>query len=337
MANVAIAFGPILADPLSRSPGSWRDYVNYQATADLSARGIHSENQNQFGGEFTIGLDAYGKISTRERDMATFVVQIYAGRIVNHPFSLPAFEGGDDWDLFSKITAVNLHLSRNGRFNIKLGHYEIPYGLEATINSNGTLRQFSHPSNLGQKLDWGVTVNGTFPKFQYEIGLSRGSGIDYHSKGDPYALAGRIGSPIDTENFWGTSSYGISFYQADLRHPSGLTQDRWRIGLDGQHYMGPVGILGEASIGETDSQDTVNGLLEANLSNRRETVLAYTQFRWIHQRGLGGWDDSGSTAIGVRYAPDNHWAISTQFTQELWHLAELATDQVFLMQLRYRF
>lgn len=318
-------------------PSSWRDFFAYQATADIYARSIHSEIHNQIGGEFIAGLDAYGKFSNQDRDIATFVVQVYAGRIENHPLGVAVYEGNHDWDLFSKINSINFHLSPSRRFNIKLGHYEIPYGLEASINSNGTLRQFSHPSNLGQKLDWGATVNGTFPKFQYEVGLSRGSGMDYHSKGNPYALAGRIGTPIDTENFWGTTSYGVSFYQADLLRPNGSIQDRWRVGVDGQHYLGPVGILGEASIGETDGQDTLNMLTEINLTNSRETILAYNQLRWIRQDSATGWDESGSLAFGIRYAPDNHWALSAQFTQELWQLEGIPTNQVFLLQVRYRF
>ena len=317
--------------------GHWRDFLNYQATADFYTRAIHSDRHEQWGGEFVAGLDAYGKWSNQNRDIATIVLQVYAGRIENHPLGIPVYEGGNDWDLFAKITSVNFHLSPTRRFNVKLGHFEIPYGLEASINSNGTLRQFSHPSNLGQKLDWGATINGTFPTFQYEVGLSRGSGMDYHSKGNPYALSGRIGTPIDTENFWGTSSYGVSFYQAELLRPTGGIQDRWRIGVDGQHYMGPIGLLGEASIGETAGQDTVNLLAEINASNARETILVYNQFRWIRQRTAGAWDESGSSAIGVRYAPDNHWAFSTQFTQELWQLEGIPTNQVFLMQLRYRF
>ena len=74
-----------LTDSEPESTGSWRDYFNYQATADFYARGIHSEVHNQIGGEFLAGLDAYGKLSNQNRDIATVVVQVYAGRIENHP------------------------------------------------------------------------------------------------------------------------------------------------------------------------------------------------------------------------------------------------------------
>ena len=315
----------------------WKDYIEHQATADLSTRGLYSRNQDRIGSEFTIGLDAYGKISNWNRDIATFVLQLYGGRIENHPFGIPYYEGRDDWDFFSKIATINFHLSNDRRFNVKLGHYEVPYGLEATINSNGTLRQFSQPSNLGLKLDWGATINGTFPRFQYEVGISRGSGMEYHSTGDPYAITGRVGTPVDTENFWGTSSAGISFYHADVARPNGSIQERWRMGVDGQHYLGPFGFLGEFSIGETDSETTVNTLSELNITNPRETILAYNQFRWVHQRLTSGWGDAGSYAFGVRYAPDTHWALSAQFTQELWQLAKRSTDQILSLQLRYRF
>ncbi len=333
-----LAISPISAKK-AKAPSQphWRNFVNYQATADLSARGVHSRFQDQWGGEFTLGLDAYGKISNWDQDLATFVLQLYSGRIENHPIGRPGYNGRDDWDFFAKIASINFHVRSDRRLNLKVGHFELPYGLEASINSNGTLRQFSHPTNLGQKLDWGATLNGTFPKFQYEIGLSRGSGIDYESRGSHYALAGRIGTPIDTENFWGTPSVGLSFYQAKLLRPNGSLQDRWRVGIDGQYYIGPVGLLGELSAGETESETTINSLAEFNLTNSRETFLAYNQLRWIHQREAQGWDDSGSLAFGVRYAPDTHWALSAQFTQQLWQLASRSTDQILSLQMRYRF
>ena len=338
LASWILATSPLSAEKTeSPTVANWRNFISYQATADLSARGVNSRLQDQLGGEFTLGLDAYGKISNWNRDLATVVIQLYSGRLENHPLGRPGYNGRDDWDFIAKITSINFHLRGDRRLNLKVGHYELPYGLEATINSNGTLRQFSHPSNLGQKLDWGATLNGTFPQFQYEIGLSRGTGFDYETRGSHYALAGRIGTPIDVENFWGTPSVGISFYQAKLLRPNGGLQDRWRIGVDGQYYMGPVGLLGELSAGETDSETTINSLVELNVSNSKETFLAYSQLRWIHQRVVRDWDDAGSLAFGLRYAPDTHWALSTQLTQQLWQLASLPTDQIFSLQLRYRF
>ena len=69
----------------------------------------------------------------------------------DHPKPPPFADGPNDWEFW--------HVSGDGRFNIKMGHFEMPYGIEHTINSNGTLRQFS--TNLGTKVDWGVTFNGT--------------------------------------------------------------------------------------------------------------------------------------------------------------------------------
>jgi len=293
----------------------WEDVIGYRATVDISGMGLYSDEKGDLANVFAIGFDANAKISRWNRDLATIIVQLYGVRLENHPAPPPFFEGEDDWEFTPRICNVNFHLSGDGRFNIKAGHYEMPYGLEATINSNGTLRQFTHPSNLGTKVDWGVTANGTFPKFQYEIGLSRGSGMEFESRGNPYAVAGRIGTPIDTENFWGTTSYGLSFYQADLLLRNGTLMDRWRVGLDGQHYIGPFGGLGEISFGETAGEATINMLTELNVSNPKETLLTYSQFRWVNQKRAMAWDDSGSIVFGVRYAPDNHWALSAQFTQ----------------------
>lgn len=336
----AVAIGASAADAFlesapSRSRNRWLDY---QATVDLSSRAIYANSIGEVGGEFTAGLDAYGKISGATTDLATLYLQVYIGHTENHPLPpLAIYEGPDDWEVFPKIVAANFHLRRDRRLNLKVGHFELPYGLEAVINSNGTMRQFSHGSNLGMKLDWGATLNGTFPQFQYEIGLSRGSGFEYHSKDNPYALSGRIGTPVDSESFWGVSSAGISFFYGEIDRRGRPHEERWRVGIDGQHYLGPIGLLTEISAGETESATTLNTLFEVNQSNRRETLLFYQQFRYIRQQVPGTWDDYSALHVGIRYAPDTHWALSAQWRQDLWQLASNPVHEVFSLQLRYRF
>ena len=47
---------------------------------------------------------------------------------------------------------------------------------------------------------YNVSVNGAFSFLEYEIALSRGNpkNIDYDDRGDPYVVAGRIGTASDT-------------------------------------------------------------------------------------------------------------------------------------------
>lgn len=158
-----------------------------------------------------------------------------------HP---PFFEDDHDQELVYRIFNFNYTALARGRFNIRVGHYEIPYGLEHVVNTNGTLRDYTPGRNLGVKADWGTGVNGGFDKFEYEIGLSRCTGNVYSSDGNPYILAGRIGTPRD-ENVVA----GFSFMVGDVAQPgtSEKTRNRKRFGPDIQVRRGPWSMVAEAS------------------------------------------------------------------------------------------
>ena len=180
---------------------------------DLSTRVAHLGRADQTGFQQALGIDYYTKVNSAYRDVATVNFQLYLMRIDNLARRPGFFEGEDDWELMPRICNVNLHLRDDRRLNLKVGRMEIPYGVEVPINSNGTLRQLMHGPNLGVKADWGLTVNGTLAPVQYEVALTRGSGIEYNSPGDPYVVAGRIGNAIDAESFYGFNSAGVSFFE----------------------------------------------------------------------------------------------------------------------------
>ena len=314
---------------------SWQDVYRHRTVADLAAVGLYTRHQDSLGGAFNFGLDHYARWSNDTRDIATINMQLYLSRFEDHPKPPPFADGPNDWEFTPRINTINWHVSGDGRFNIKMGHFEMPYGIEHTINSNGTLRQFSTGPNLGTKVDWGVTFNGTFPKFLYEIGVGRGSGMDFESMGDPHLVVGRIGSPVNTQNFWGTgeTAYGLSFYQRN----NATGQERWRVGLDGQHYIGPLGLLGEISAGEDEKVETYLGLIEVNLSNSAETLLAYTQYRWQYKYASSDWEDGSSVTLGVRYAPSDRWAFSTQYNENIRDLAPARDNYMLSLQARLRY
>ncbi len=305
---------------------------------DASARGVYNQPSDRFWQVYDFGIDAFGTISSPTRDWASFVVQLYATRLQGHPRPPGFFDGSYDWELLPKVNTLNFHLSGDGRFNLRAGHMELPYGLDAMINTSGTLRQMNNARNLGTKIDWGATLNGTFPEFMYEFGVGRGSGMDYVATGDPHMFVGRVGTPVDTRDFYGTPAFGLSFYETKLRLSNGRFTDRWRVGVDGQHYVGPLGLLGEVSLGENDNVDVVNTLAEVNLANARQTVLGYFQSRInFREDAIDGYDNEGLMALGVRYAPDNHWALSAQFSQQLWNYSgPFNGNQTLEFQLRYR-
>jgi len=97
------------------------------------------------------------------------------------------------WDLIYTALA-------DEKINIRLGRFEIPYGLEHDIDTSSHLLDYMSLRNLGPEPDWGGAINGVLPHWQYEIGLSRGTGNEYTQRNDPNIVSVRISTP--PEDHW---------------------------------------------------------------------------------------------------------------------------------------
>ena len=140
----------------------WAPGENLRMTVDLSSRiGLTRGGGTAY--QHVIGLDSHKVISGEGGDWGTVVMQGYLTRIDNQAQHPPFFDGADDTQFVYRIVNLNLTRYGRGRFNVRVGHFEIPFGLEHVINTNGTLRDFMHGPNLGVKADWGAGVNGSFP------------------------------------------------------------------------------------------------------------------------------------------------------------------------------
>lgn len=302
---------------------------NLRLSLDLSSRANYSEEREEFFFNQFIGLDLHKVMSGPKNDLGTLTVQIYGTRIDNVEPTPPVFDDDHDWELIYRILNFNLTSLAEGKFNLRVGHFEIPFGLEYPLTTNGTFRQFLSPRNLGLKSDWGVSVNGVISNVDYEFALTRGSGNEYEDDNTPYTTGGRVGVRDPRRQA------GLSGYYAQLPVQVG-TSERWRLALDGQIYEGAFGLLAESGYGETDGLGVSNHLIETNWVNPDETWLVYLQTRIFVQEFARRWDESLSTALGVRWTPDNHWALSAQLTQDLLPFSSLARDTVVSIQVRFR-
>lgn len=310
-------------------------------TPDVSARWVRDQTGGRQGAQYDLALDAYAKLGTAQRDIATLVTQVYLSRVQRHPAPPPFFAGSSDTEVLPMINTLNLHLTGDRRLNLKLGHLELPYGLEATISNAGELRQFTLGPNTALMVDWGATLNGTLERFQYEVGVGRGSGMFYADNFDPYSLFGRIGSPVDTETYGGVTGWGFSVFRGKVLNPARTAVHlRQRVAVDGQVYFGPLGLLGELSTGANGQgagrARVLNGLAEVNLTSRREAVSGYVQLvgeRTIAGgRGVRGW----TQVVGVRWTPPGGWIVSAARDERIWRSAG-TPPQVFLnLQVRRR-
>ena len=334
-----------------RSPlDRFRDHFDLRLAIDLSARGIFSDARDEFSAVSALGLDLHKVFRDDEGDWATLVLQPYLTRIDNLPMHPPFFEDDDDWELVWRIANLNFTRLSHGQFNLRVGHFEIPYGLEHVINTNGTLRDFTHGRNLGVKADWGAGINGDLGRWEYEATLSRGTGNEYSSRGRPYAVAARVGTDRDQ-----AVALGVSFFHGRVANPGaaglwrggfdlpaaipdvGAIVRRTRTGVDLQARRGPFDFLVEGSFGRDYHQAVGNAFAEVDWNSPGQRVQIYTQVRAFFQEYDKGWVDDVSVAAGTRFTPNTALALSAQLVQGFSNFRDTRNDTLVFFQARYRF
>lgn len=337
---LALGFGSLLSLlPASASAAASRTGPLF--TSDLSVQSVMEAHGGGRGMQFDAGLDSYSGIPGANGDLATFIGQVGIAKAQSHPAPPGIFKDGDDTAFLIKVATVNFHLNPERSVNLKVGHFEIPYGLEANISNAGELRDFTRGRNTGLMLDWGATLNGTLPRFQYEVGLSRGSGMTYSDRFDPYALSARIGTPADYEGYAGVNAVGLTFFRGRILNMNrSAAIERERVAVDAQYYHGPWGLLLEASTGSNGKgagRTNVSGALaEINLTNASETLSVYVQTLVERQRTGARASRGGSLVAGVRWSPDRHWILSLQRDEAVWRPVGAPAAGLLVLQLRHR-
>ena len=236
-----------------------------------------ADNHHEVFAQHVVGFDFYSKIVRDGRDIATIVLQPYWIELNNRVSPPPFFSDGNDGALNWRIANINYTGLSRGGFNIRAGHFEVPFGLEHNIDSNGTLRQFT-VSDRNIKADWGTSINGVLPTIEYEVALTRGTGNnisnDSTDAADPSVLAGRIGTLSTRNNIW-----GLSFLDGDIV-AANRTVARRRVGLDWTYYNNNWELLSEISTGDNGATDTENAFLEFVWNNLSDTVKIYNQWQY---------------------------------------------------------
>lgn len=159
--------------------------------------------------------------------------------------------------------------------NVRVGHFYVPYGIQPWIDTHGTLLQSPAMEFSGIDRDWGVALEGQNDKLEYQLGLTRGSGMEYFERNNNFVLAGKLSTPRIGEhlNDW----LGISFLVGRIFDPMaverlrGFDMDekeekfqgnivkRWRTGIDGQKIAGPARLRFELSGGRDTGKENILG------------------------------------------------------------------------------
>jgi hypothetical protein len=243
------------------------------------------------------------------------------------------FGGSDDAELVYRNVHADFRVARRGALSIRVGHFEVPFGLEAVVDTNGTLQQFTNGPNLGVKGDWGVAGHGIVGDFEYEVALQRGGGNHWKTDGNPHLATVRVGTRRDRR-----LSVGLSMLDGAVHSYARPDDpvDRRRAGLDLRWILGRAEVLAEYSFGEDDGADVTSGLAELDWFARDGAWIAYGQFRSATADRQGRRDRQSSATVGWRFEPDNDLALSFQYARKLDGFPPEAADDVFSLQIRRR-
>lgn len=299
-----------------------------------------SETEPSPGLWLSAGIDAYKQFNGKNSTFATATVQLYEWCVSDRVRKPPVLNGTDDCHLISKVSTLEFHVSGDGKFNIVVGHPELPFGLEVPVSTNETIRTLLTPRDTGLKLDWGLGVKGTLSQWSYSATLTRGSGFEWENKSrtgeKPWAFAGRIGTATDAQRFLPSEGFGFSWFTAEALNPAQIRVKRWRLAADWIHYLGPWGLMTQLSIGQTEGRDVYNFFGEVNRSTPDESLTGYLQYKTFNEEFTPGWQAAQSVHLGARYAVTNKVTLSAQIAREFEVFAGGRPQTIFDLQFRYR-
>ncbi|MEP2652335.1 MAG: hypothetical protein ABJH06_10105 [Paraglaciecola sp.] len=299
---------------------------NSRWSLDTSARVNHETETNSNAYTYALGLDIHKVFSSNKRDIGTLTFQPYVVKLKNVSAPPFFFDNGDDTQLNWRIANFNYSALSQGKLNIKIGHFLIPFGLELNEDTNGTLRQFTF-SDRGIQADWGVSINGVYSKLEYEVALTQGSGNELLNTHNPYIFSGRLGTSSH-KNLVG----GLSFFYGDVLTENGVIE-RKKIGVDTSFYYYQWQFLFESSFGQTAGNDTINSFIEASWLESRERFKSYLQLGHQSLEVDQGKQNTTYWAIGLSWNHNNALELSAQYKR---YTDTLGAEPDFSMQVRYR-
>ncbi|NIA06784.1 MAG: hypothetical protein GWP14_03955 [Actinobacteria bacterium] len=303
---------------------------NLRFNTDVISRVWTTHRRGQGSWFNAVGFDIHKVFSDNNGDIGTLLLQPF---IVRRDNVIPIphhVEDDDDWELELHDFYFNLRRWGQGRSNFKIGHFDVPYGLEETVDTHMVLHQVISHQNIGLKKDWGFSVNGQLPSFDYEVSLTRGSGMEYIDKGKNYAVTGRIGTPSDRNFVLGLSG----FYGEILGHQGNLMR-RFRTGLDVTWIVRQFTFRSEVSFGQDFDDDVFNALAELNWSSADEKLQFYVQGIYLGSEKTGSWDEEVDCRVGALVQISERLAISGQYSQDLRSPGRNPEDAMFSLQLRF--
>lgn len=275
---------------------------NYTAYKELYLSGRYSCDLGRMEGRNSLGFLLFGSFPGAEGQLGDLNVQgraTYYNNQFNHGELMPR-EYTKRLNML-KLELHNAYLRARAYpplCNVRFGHFYVPFGLQPWIDTHGTLLQGPAMEFIGMERDWGVAADGQGEWFEYQAGLTRGSGMEYFHRRNNYALAGKLSTARVGEhvNDWIAVSYLIGRIfdpmAGERLFPFHVRENiiqRWRCGIDGQKVFGPARARFEVSGGKDARKAHVLGeFLELQYAlGQTGKWDGYFQFENLTQCGSG--------------------------------------------------
>ncbi|MDD7986830.1 hypothetical protein PQO01_17910 [Lentisphaera marina] len=300
---------------------------NSRLAFDLSSRSSYWNEANELSLQHFIGIDFYKILTVNGSDFGSLTIQPFINRIDNGYRTPSVYDDDDDWEFLFRTFALNINAWGSDKPYFKIGHFEIPFGGEYNKDTFGDLHQYGQGAKIGMKMDWGFAMGQELENWLYEIAITRGSGMKYRDREDPYAISGRVGSVYD-----GDFDYGFSFFHGEVLKEKS-TIKREIIAVDFEYYMGTKSILIEIHGGQVEDENLLGSLLEFNIKNDSETTELYIQHFY---QNLENNTHLSSAAIGINYQMTNQLNLSSQIVKEFESPPD-EQEELIEFQVRYRF
>lgn len=192
-----------------------------------------------------------------------------------------------------------------GRWNIRAGHYILPFGLLSDYDTERLVLRTLEPLSLGIKLDTGVEFFGYLGNFDYAVSVSEGTGRNRLADiDDDKIVTTRIGWQGQDINIGLSALIGRVLTEKNSVISDDLGSNRFyekRIGLDAARFAGPLVLRGELLFGEDNDIKVGGTLLKADyaLTPKLELNLKTAYWQREGKRNFAGAGCSYELARGL--------------------------------------
>ena len=235
-----------------------------------------------------------------------------------------------------------------GKFMVRAGRFNVPFGLEENVNTHTTLVQLMSMRNVGFKKDLGLSFKGKLTRMDYDIAITTGGNPVPLQSGN-YLISARIGTPADQNLTLGLSGmYGkvkdvvgamrlMEMPRSHQEMPNSISMEmstmakmdndmettventmvlRRRTGVDLIGMIGPLTLKGETSYGHDADQRVVNTLFQANciLSQQFETLVQFQNARQDHDAASQSYRN---LAVGANLKLNSLMTLQTLYTHDI--------------------